>query len=121
VDGRDIEWSDAHPTLGNNALLCRALGFKKCEAFFVAKGQAIGLKTRVSLSLAELARRLERVLGEDRLGHDVDRPAEPHHERLFGLRHREDRAVAHDHHEQQQDQGDNTCNGRPHRVPPLCC
>ena len=54
---------DLHPTLGNNALLCRALGFKKCEPFFVAKGQAIGLKTRASLPLTELARRIERVLG----------------------------------------------------------
>jgi dinuclear metal center YbgI/SA1388 family protein len=54
---------DLHPTLGNNALLCRALGFKKTASFFTAKGQSIGLQTRASLSLAELARRLERVLG----------------------------------------------------------
>lgn len=54
---------DLHPALGNNALLCRALGFKKWQPFFVAKGQAIGLKTRTALPLAELARRLERVLG----------------------------------------------------------
>lgn len=53
---------DLHPTLGNNALFCRALGFRKCEPFFVAKGQAIGLKTRAAMPRAELARRLERVL-----------------------------------------------------------
>jgi dinuclear metal center YbgI/SA1388 family protein len=54
---------DLHPQLGNNALLCRALGFKKCEPFFVAKGQAIGLKTKLALPRAEVARRLERALG----------------------------------------------------------
>jgi dinuclear metal center YbgI/SA1388 family protein len=54
---------DLHPTLGNNALLARALGLRKCAPFFFAKGQAIGLKARASLPIAELARRLERVLG----------------------------------------------------------
>ena len=54
---------DLHPTLGNNALLARALGFKKGAPFFVSKGQAIGLQTRAELPLAEVARRLERVLG----------------------------------------------------------
>jgi dinuclear metal center YbgI/SA1388 family protein len=54
---------DLHPTLGNTALLCRALDFKRCAPFFVAKGQTIGLQTRAALPLAEVARRLERVLG----------------------------------------------------------
>ena len=54
---------DLHPTLGNNALLSRALGFRKCEPFFTAKGQQIGLKTRLALPLHELAARLEKVLG----------------------------------------------------------
>ena len=54
---------DLHPVVGNNALLCRALGFKKCTPFFTAKGQSIGLQTRAAMSLHELARRLERVLG----------------------------------------------------------
>jgi dinuclear metal center YbgI/SA1388 family protein len=54
---------DLHPTLGNNALLAKALGFRRCEPFFETKGQAIGVKTRASLSLEELARRLERALG----------------------------------------------------------
>ena len=53
---------DLHPTLGNSALLSRALGFKKLEPFFSAKGQPIGFKTRLSLPIAELAARLERVL-----------------------------------------------------------
>lgn len=54
---------DLHPTLGNNALLCRALGFRKCVPFFSAKGQLIGLKTNLALSLGTLAARLEKALG----------------------------------------------------------
>ena len=54
---------DLHPVVGNNALLARALGFKKCAPFFVSKGQPIGLQTRAALSLEDLARRLEKVLG----------------------------------------------------------
>lgn len=54
---------DLHPTVGNNALLAKALGFRKCTPAFSFKGQPIGLKTSASLSLAELARRLEKVLG----------------------------------------------------------
>ncbi len=54
---------DLHPTLGNNALLAKALGFKVCEPFLEMKGQAIGVQTRAALSLQEVARRLEKVLG----------------------------------------------------------
>ena len=45
---------DLHPEVGNNALLCRALGFKKCDAVLPAKGQVIGLQTQSSLSREEL-------------------------------------------------------------------
>lgn len=54
---------DLHPVVGNNVLLAKALGFRKCTPFFHAKGQAIGFQTRAVLPLAELARRLERALG----------------------------------------------------------
>ena len=54
---------DLHPTLGNNALLAKALGFKHCQPFMEIKGQAIGVQTRAALSLADLARRLETTLG----------------------------------------------------------
>ncbi len=43
---------DAHPKLGNNALLCRALGFKNLKPFFPCKGRDIGWQTRT----ADLAR-----------------------------------------------------------------
>lgn len=55
---------DLHPKVGNNALLARALGFKKCAPFFHAKGQFIGLKTKAALTRAELTKRLEKVLGK---------------------------------------------------------
>jgi dinuclear metal center YbgI/SA1388 family protein len=54
---------DLHPVVGNNALLCRALGFKKCGPFFHAKGQAIGLQTEYTLTREALASRLEKILG----------------------------------------------------------
>jgi dinuclear metal center YbgI/SA1388 family protein len=55
---------DLHPTLGNNALLCRALGFKKLEPFFQEKGQFLGFKTKLALTREELSRRLEKALGQ---------------------------------------------------------
>jgi dinuclear metal center YbgI/SA1388 family protein len=56
---------DLHPAVGNNALLCQALGFdlKKCEPAFAFAGQPIGFKLTAALSLEELARRLETALG----------------------------------------------------------
>ncbi len=54
---------DAHPTLGNNAQLCAALGLKKLKPFFFSHGQTIGFKSRVGISRAELARRLTRATG----------------------------------------------------------
>ncbi len=54
---------DLHPTLGNNALLAKALGLKGLNPFFISKGQPIGLRARVNLERVELARRLEKVLG----------------------------------------------------------
>lgn len=54
---------DLHPAVGNNAQLCKALGFAVCEPFLPFKDQPIGLKTNAALSLEELARRLESALG----------------------------------------------------------
>jgi dinuclear metal center YbgI/SA1388 family protein len=54
---------DAHPKLGNNAQLGAALGLKKLKPFFPSHGGLIGLKTRQRIARAELAARLERVLG----------------------------------------------------------
>ncbi len=54
---------DLHPVVGNNALLAKALGLGKTKPAFPFKGRPIGLKTTASLSLEELSRRLEKVLG----------------------------------------------------------
>jgi dinuclear metal center YbgI/SA1388 family protein len=54
---------DAHPRLGNNALLCAALGFPRRQPFFESHGQSIGCQTVANISRAELSRRLARVLG----------------------------------------------------------
>jgi dinuclear metal center YbgI/SA1388 family protein len=54
---------DVHPKVGNNAQLARLLGLKLTEPFFEEKGQMIGLKTRASLPLEELARRLRTAVG----------------------------------------------------------
>lgn len=54
---------DAHPKLGNNALLCAALGLKNLKPFFASHGQPIGLQSRTKISRADLAKRLERATG----------------------------------------------------------
>jgi dinuclear metal center YbgI/SA1388 family protein len=53
---------DLHPDAGNNALLCKALGFKKTSPFFFDKGQFIGLQTQLSIDRDSLARRLEKAI-----------------------------------------------------------
>src|SRR6516225_8947781 len=54
---------DAHPSLGNNIRLCRALGLKGLRPFFFSHGQFIGLKARARLDRAELVSRLTRATG----------------------------------------------------------
>ncbi|HJO08713.1 MAG TPA: Nif3-like dinuclear metal center hexameric protein, partial [Verrucomicrobiota bacterium] len=41
---------DAHPRLGNNAQLCRALGIKMPKPFFTEQGQPIGLRGTLNLT-----------------------------------------------------------------------
>jgi dinuclear metal center YbgI/SA1388 family protein len=54
---------DAHPTLGNNAQLAKALGLDNSEPFFEAKGQPIGLKVKAQIARVDLTRKLEQSLG----------------------------------------------------------
>lgn len=54
---------DAHPTLGNNALLAKLVGLKKPAPAFYAKGQTIGLAGEVNITRTALVRRLEQELG----------------------------------------------------------
>jgi len=53
---------DAHPRLGNNALLCAALGLKQREPFFFEKGQFIGYRSQTRLRRQELSDRLHKAL-----------------------------------------------------------
>lgn len=54
---------DAHPKLGNNVLLCAALGLKNLRPFFLTKGQTIGFQSRQKISRTDLAKRLEHATG----------------------------------------------------------
>ncbi len=59
---------DAHPRLGNNALLCAALGLNRLRPFFFAKEQCLGFRTNTRISRADLVKRLRRaVRGEVKL------------------------------------------------------
>lgn len=53
---------DAHPAVGNNAQLARALGFERLEPFLEVKGQPIGLRASVLLPVTEIVQRLEKAL-----------------------------------------------------------
>jgi dinuclear metal center YbgI/SA1388 family protein len=64
---------DAHPEIGNNALLRDALGLEADERpFGVAKGSAVGLVGRVPdpIDIAELRRRLTEAVGQEPLVFD---------------------------------------------------
>lgn len=54
---------DAHPKLGNNALLCAALGFRNLKPFFLERGAFLGWQTRAAISRKALASKLSAVLG----------------------------------------------------------
>lgn len=54
---------DAHPKLGNNVLLCRALGLGKLKPFFPTKGRDLGLRSQARISRDELIARLGKATG----------------------------------------------------------
>ncbi|HOX56526.1 MAG TPA: Nif3-like dinuclear metal center hexameric protein [Candidatus Paceibacterota bacterium] len=54
---------DAHPRLGNNALLGAALGLKRLRPFYLSHGQHIGFQARASVSRMDLIKRLQRATG----------------------------------------------------------
>jgi dinuclear metal center YbgI/SA1388 family protein len=54
---------DAHPTLGNNALLARALGLRDLKPFFFDKGRNLGVRGTLSIARGDLQRRLEKATG----------------------------------------------------------
>ena len=54
---------DAHPRLGNNALLCKELRLGPVRPFFKSHSQPIGLVSRRAISRTDLTTRLARALG----------------------------------------------------------
>jgi dinuclear metal center YbgI/SA1388 family protein len=54
---------DAHPKLGNNALLCSALGLKKLHPFFASHGTEIGFRAQKRIHRRELLAALCRATG----------------------------------------------------------
>lgn len=54
---------DVHPVLGNNVLLCQALGLKKTAPFFLEKGAMIGRQARTRLTREELVVRTRKAVG----------------------------------------------------------
>jgi dinuclear metal center YbgI/SA1388 family protein len=58
---------DFHPKLGNNAILCAALGLKNLKPFLLKDGQHCGLQSRTEISRSVLATKLQRATGEKAL------------------------------------------------------
>jgi len=54
---------DAHRKIGNNVLLCHALGFRALAPFFACKGRRIGWQTRIRIPRERLVERVAGVLG----------------------------------------------------------
>jgi dinuclear metal center YbgI/SA1388 family protein len=54
---------DAHPRIGNNALLAKALGLTGLTPFFFEKGRHLGFKGKKSISRKDLAAKLTAILG----------------------------------------------------------
>jgi dinuclear metal center YbgI/SA1388 family protein len=54
---------DSHRKLGNNVLLCQALGFKNLKPFFFEKNQFLGYRTQTKITRSELSKRLAKALG----------------------------------------------------------
>src|SRR5262245_30740978 len=54
---------DVHPRLGNNALLCAALKFRRLRPFLSHQGQFIGYQAQGKIRRSDLAGRLQRATG----------------------------------------------------------
>ena len=65
---------DAHPEVGNNALICEALGLRRGRPFAEVRGRAIGFVGEASepLELSELVRRCRDAFGRDPLALEGD-------------------------------------------------
>ena len=55
---------DAHPEIGNNARLGKALGLGQLEPFGEYHGMLIGMKAKADLPVSELVKRLQKLVGD---------------------------------------------------------
>lgn len=55
---------DAHPEIGNNARLGRALGLEPLEPFGEYHGMTIGMKAGIQIPMVQLLERVRRLVGE---------------------------------------------------------
>jgi dinuclear metal center YbgI/SA1388 family protein len=64
---------DAHPEVGNNALICRELGLERAESFGAHKGSDIGWVGRAAegIPFAELLERCRRSFGQEPFAWDA--------------------------------------------------
>ena len=64
---------DAHPQIGNNALICERLGFEQEGGFGEVNGNSIGVKGRSAegIEAAELTRRVTELVGREPLVFDA--------------------------------------------------
>lgn len=56
---------DVHPTLGNNALLAKAIGMENTICYHDWKGIKLGLRQEMELEFEEMIQRVEMALGQD--------------------------------------------------------
>lgn len=77
---------DAHAEVGNNALICRALGFEPAESFAVTRGRAIGWIGRAGdgagVAVGDLLERARSAFGRDDVLH---LPGGPERVRTLGV------------------------------------
>ena len=64
---------DAHPEVGNNALICAALGLERAEPFARHRGRAVGFvgRSEEGVPFAELRRRCAEVFGQEPFAWDA--------------------------------------------------
>jgi dinuclear metal center YbgI/SA1388 family protein len=64
---------DAHPEIGNNALICEALGLERAEPFGEHRGQAVGFVGRSAggIPFGELRSRCARAFGQEPFAWDA--------------------------------------------------
>jgi len=64
---------DAHPEVGNNALICEALGLERAEPFGTARGTTVGCvgRSEEGIAFTELLERCSRTFGREPLVWDA--------------------------------------------------